>query len=399
MFKKLKKKIKEKIKIWENEWKEDYAFPKLLNYDEILYTPQTLKDVNKEEGEKLEEIEEGAMNLANHTSDDLPQGAVNKYLWDGAVTEIKLANRAVTNAKIAINAIQGDVIAAGAITETKIADNSISTPKLQAGSVIAAKIASGAIVAEKIDAGAVTTEKIAANAVTSDKVTTGELITLSAQIRNGIINNAHINSLDASKITTGYLSADRIATGSLNANKIESNSITANQIAANLGELVLTGDGGVVFKMPSSTGNPAQGGLIIKDSNGNPRLKINNHAFITSFNRAFAAASNTNGTFGNDWFQIYCEYDSVPHANVGVLEMPNTNYLLVKRSGGGAVVRMRGADGSGYIDLFEPLILRVRNSDPTGVQGMIFFHSGTGRFRGFDGTTWRDLCFHDERNT
>jgi predicted phage tail protein len=38
-------------------------------------------------------------------------------------------------------------------------------------------------------------------AVTADKVTTGELITLSAQIKSATINNAHIISLDAGKIT------------------------------------------------------------------------------------------------------------------------------------------------------------------------------------------------------
>jgi len=61
------------------------------------------------------------------------------------------------------------------ITTTKIADDSISTPKLQA------------------------------NSVDANKVTTGELITLGAQIRNAIITDAHINSLSASKITTGLL--------------------------------------------------------------------------------------------------------------------------------------------------------------------------------------------------
>lgn len=134
-------------------------------------------------------------------------------------------------------------------------------------------------------------------------------------------------------------------------------------------------------------------------SGGTARLKINNNAFIASFNRAFAAASNTTGAFGNDWFQMFCEFDSIPSANSGVLEMPNTNQLLIKRSGGGAVIRMQGTTtGDGYVDLFEPLILRVRSTDPSNVQAKVFFSSATGRFRGYDGSAWRDLCFYDERN-
>ncbi len=63
------------------------------------------------------------------------------------------------------------------ITATQIADNAISTPKLQA------------------------------NSVDANKVTTGELITLGAQIRNAIIEDAHIHTLSASKIITSTLTA------------------------------------------------------------------------------------------------------------------------------------------------------------------------------------------------
>ena len=48
---------------------------------------------------------------------------------------------------------------------------------------------------------------IQAGAVTSDKVTTGELITLSAQIKNAIITNAHISDLSADKLNAGTITA------------------------------------------------------------------------------------------------------------------------------------------------------------------------------------------------
>ena len=121
---------KYKMRIAENEWKEDTKFPELLNYEEILYTPQQLEDINKNEGSKLTEIEEGAMNLTNHTSDELPEGATNKYLLDGAVTELKLAAQAVTEAKIAVAAITNAKIAADAITTEKIVNAAIVASKI-----------------------------------------------------------------------------------------------------------------------------------------------------------------------------------------------------------------------------------------------------------------------------
>jgi predicted phage tail protein len=52
-------------------------------------------------------------------------------------------------------------------------------------------------------------------AVTADKVTTGELITLSAQIKSATINNAHIISLDAGKISAvGVLAGNILVQGS-----------------------------------------------------------------------------------------------------------------------------------------------------------------------------------------
>ena len=110
------------MKIYYNPEMEDLPFPEPISYKLLVEKPESLEDINEVEGTKLAGVEEGAMNLSLHDSDDLPEGAINKYLLDGAVTELKLAASAVTEAKIAVNAITEAKIAADAITQNKIAN-------------------------------------------------------------------------------------------------------------------------------------------------------------------------------------------------------------------------------------------------------------------------------------
>ena len=83
------------MKVYFNEEIPDQPFPELTNYEDIQYRPEKLRDINQGEGQKLTEIEEGAMNLTNHNSDELPEGGTNKYLLDLSVTEQKLADASV----------------------------------------------------------------------------------------------------------------------------------------------------------------------------------------------------------------------------------------------------------------------------------------------------------------
>lgn len=138
------------------------------------------------------------------------------------------------------------------------------------------------------------------------------------------------------------------------------------------------------------------GGLVIKDNSGTPVLKINQNAFITAFSKAFAAASTQNGSFGDDWFMMYCETDSDGSGEVvGSFEMPSTNRMLIKRSGPayGAVMRLVSvAGGAGYIDLFEPLILRTLSSDPASPQqGMIYFNTTSNKIKVYSGSGWETV--------
>ena len=61
---------------------------------------------------------------------------------------------------------------------------------------------------------------VAFGRITSDLVTTGQLITLSAQIAEALINDAHINNLHAAKLTAGIIDVARLGAASITADKI-----------------------------------------------------------------------------------------------------------------------------------------------------------------------------------
>jgi predicted phage tail protein len=94
-------------------------------------------------------------------------------------------------------------IGEGTITGTQIADGAISTEKIEANAVTADQLAANSVVSGKIAAGAVSAQEIAAGAITAEKVGANEIIANTANIKDGVITNAKIESLDASKITLG----------------------------------------------------------------------------------------------------------------------------------------------------------------------------------------------------
>ena len=129
------------IKTVKDETIDENPLPELTPWDKIGGRPTSLRDLSASDADKL---------------DNTPKtGDFGNLAWEDVADEIHIKT--------------------GAITETKISDDSISTPKIKSG------------------------------AITSAKVTTGELITLSAQIRDAIINDAHIDYLSANKITVGEL--------------------------------------------------------------------------------------------------------------------------------------------------------------------------------------------------
>lgn len=155
--------------------------------------------------------------------------------------------------------------------------------------------------------------------------------------------------------------------------------------------IVATTEGGLTMTMPGSGSGVQTAGIIINDSNGNPVLKMNNNAFITSFGKSFAAASNTNGDFGDDWFQMFCEIDSEPLGNTtivtGSFEAPDpSNRILLKKSGPSFGMMMRLVGGSeataasaGVVDINYPVGIGAYTSDPTVPTDI---GHGTGSYKG-----------------
>jgi hypothetical protein len=102
-------------------------------------------------------------------------------------------------------AVTADKVAANAVTADKLAANAVTAGKIAAGAVSADQLAANAVTTAKLAAGAVTTDKIAANSITAGLLATSGLITNTAQIADGIIANAKIQSLSADKLRAGYI--------------------------------------------------------------------------------------------------------------------------------------------------------------------------------------------------
>jgi sulfur carrier protein ThiS len=118
----------------------------------------------------------------------------------GAIDADRIATNAISAVKIQAGAIETAKIATGAINADKIAANSISADKIQTNAITSDKILANSIIAGKIQAGAVRSDEIAAGAIVASKLASTELITLSAQIGNGVIINAKIGDLQVDTI-------------------------------------------------------------------------------------------------------------------------------------------------------------------------------------------------------
>ena len=185
---------------------------------------------------------------------------------DGAITTTKITDDAITAPKLAANSVSADAIQANSVTSGAIVSGSVSADKLAANSVTAVKLAADSVIAGKISAGAINasslfvdgviqsdaiatdaivtnkiaassiiSSKIGAGAVTADKISVSELSAISANlgtiqvdtanIANGAITDAKINSLSASKITSGTIDASVINVENLDAAEITTGTI------------------------------------------------------------------------------------------------------------------------------------------------------------------------------
>ncbi|CAB5220316.1 hypothetical protein UFOVP236_26 [uncultured Caudovirales phage] len=139
----------------------------------------------------------------------LADGAViSVKLADGSIVESKIANGAIVGTKLADLAVDAAKLANSSVTSTKIANLAVGTAAIQDAAINSAKIASLAVGTGAIQDAAINSAKIGELAVGNAAIQNGAIT--NAKIANLAVDNAKIASLDAAKINAGYIAADRL---------------------------------------------------------------------------------------------------------------------------------------------------------------------------------------------
>lgn len=163
------------------------------------------------------------------------------------ITAGQIAAGAISASELAANAVTTDKLAAGSITTAKIAAGAITANEIAAGSITTAKIAAGAITTNEIAAGTITAGDIAASTITSTQIAAGTIT--GANIAAGTIQAGNIaastitgdkiaaNTITASKIAANTITGDRIAAGTITAAQLATTQLIS--ISAQIGDLVV----------------------------------------------------------------------------------------------------------------------------------------------------------------
>lgn len=101
----------------------------------------------------------------------------------------------------------------------------------QIQSIDATKITVNKIKGSQIEANSITSSHIQAGAIKADQLDASGLIAKISSIQQAFINDAHITSLRADKISGGYLNASVIRAGSITGTHLAANSITTDKLA------------------------------------------------------------------------------------------------------------------------------------------------------------------------
>jgi hypothetical protein len=142
----------------------------------------------------------------------IPAGTYMKagFIYDGVITNAKIANAAIDSAKIASASITTAKIADANITTAKIADANISTAKIANAAITTALIADANISTAKIANAAITTALIADANITSAKIADANIT--NAKIANAAITTAKIGDaqITTAKIGDGEITNAKI---------------------------------------------------------------------------------------------------------------------------------------------------------------------------------------------
>lgn len=166
------------------------------------------------------QVEEGEIATAYAPRPDeiLPGTITQVEIANDAITAPKIAAGAVVAGKLAANSVVATNIQAGAIVAGKLATDSVVANNITANAVTFGKVAANAIDTNQLRAGAVVTDKIQAGAITAATLASTNVITLSAQIANGVITNAKIGNLqvDSAKIADLTVGTNKITGNAVN---------------------------------------------------------------------------------------------------------------------------------------------------------------------------------------
>ena len=150
----------EQQKIFENEWKKEEEFPELLSYEELLYTPQSLEDINLEEGETLKTIsnsfdENGNLikDLINTKLDTATKQILGDFTF-GASGAIKILGSGSAGVWISPTGILGKNTAGQTTFALNAFDGSaVFKGEILAGSIIGGEITGGTLTGTIIQTG------------------------------------------------------------------------------------------------------------------------------------------------------------------------------------------------------------------------------------------------------
>ena len=267
-----------KMKVYFNEEIPDQPFPELTNYEDIQYRPEKLRDINQGEGQKLTEIEAGAMNLTNHTSDELPEGGTNKY--DDIIASLK-ANLGLNSDGFVQKIIKGSLLSGTPETGINITNEYIGYYSGTAWNVF---IKNNGYFMFKGDANNYITWEGITLQIKGNVVITGgsgiaNLTDAGALSTKDLVaaSDCDATIISGGKIITGLLTASNIQTGTLDASVANVINLNADNITVGTltGRTVQTAGSGKRIVLETSGDYPNE--ITIYDSGG-MKLKIYDNA-------------------------------------------------------------------------------------------------------------------------
>jgi predicted phage tail protein len=158
---------------------------------------------------------------------------IGSQIGDGEITDVQigplsistplLRSNSVKAKKIEADAIESRHIKADVIEGRHVKADAIDSQHVKANAVTADHIAAEAIYGRHIGAEQISGEKIKANSIQANHLAAKNVITLSAQIADAIIDDAKITNIDAAKIRAGSVMSGEVIVGGTQLGVVKNN--------------------------------------------------------------------------------------------------------------------------------------------------------------------------------